>query len=99
MFSRLGGKGAVKRTTASSFFGEADVVPGKSDSLPYAGVLKNPGPSVAKKVKLMSPASKAKTPTKIQKTVKSPKAVTEDKKALCKWQYQPLFSVLVLFLL
>ncbi|BFZ11714.1 hypothetical protein BsWGS_14753 [Bradybaena similaris] len=81
VFSRLGGRSAMKRAASSTSFDETDIALGRADGLPYAGVLKNPGPSVAKKanMKLSVTTAQSKTPMKIKKTIKNSKAEEERK--------------------
>ncbi|CAG5127385.1 unnamed protein product [Candidula unifasciata] len=81
VFSRLGGRSALKRAASSTSFDEADAEVGKSESLPYAGVLKNPGPPAAKKanIKLSITTPQNRTPIKIKKTIKNSNAEEERK--------------------
>lgn len=71
----------MKRAASSTSFDETDIALGRADGLPYAGVLKNPGPSVAKKanMKLSVTTVQSKTPMKIKKTIKNSKAEEERK--------------------
>ncbi|KAK0058499.1 hypothetical protein Bpfe_012141 [Biomphalaria pfeifferi] len=79
VFSRLGGKSGLKRTaSAASLEDLAQPSDAREESLPYAGVLKNPGASSVKKpnVKVSLNRSSLREPLKIKKTIKT----TEDRK-------------------
>ncbi|XP_005093759.2 uncharacterized protein C19orf47 homolog [Aplysia californica] len=84
VFNRLGGKAAVKRAASST---SLDSPPSsQSDGLPYAGVLKNSGPSPAKKANIKVAVTRSTrspkvtlTSFKIRKEIKN--IVSDEKKS------------------